>query len=151
MGALKLYRELFKPSRQLAEPYAMVAANVVVAATDGEARRLFTSVQQSFLNLRRGVPGQLPPPIDNIDSYTLPVERAMLDQTLLCSFTGAPDRVARELQSFIDSTQADELIVTGHIYDHATRLRSFELLSDLREGLTAANEAEEALSRQQDP
>jgi luciferase family oxidoreductase group 1 len=150
MGALKLYRDLFKPSKRLAEPYAMVAANVVVAATDAGARRLFTSVQQSFLNLRRGSPGQLPPPIDNIDSYTVPVERAMLDQTLLYSFTGAPDTVARELQSFMDSTQADELIVTGHIYDYVARLRSFELLSELREGLRAPNEAEATLSPQQD-
>jgi luciferase family oxidoreductase group 1 len=139
-GALKLYRDMFKPSKQLAQPYAMVGANVIVAATDAEARRHFTSVQQSFLNLRRGSPGQLPPPIDDIDSYTVPVERAMLDQTLSCSFVGAPETVALGLQSFLDSTQADELIATGHIYDHTARLRSFELLSHLRETITPVNQ-----------
>jgi luciferase family oxidoreductase group 1 len=66
--ALQVYRELFKPSRQLDHPNAMVAANVIVAATDAEARRHFTSVQQSFINLRRGKPGQLPPPIDDINA-----------------------------------------------------------------------------------
>ena len=138
MGALKIYREMFKPSKQLAQPYAMVGANVIVAATDAEARRHFTSVQQSFLNLRRGSPGQLPPPIDDIDTYTVPAERAMLDQTLSCSFVGSPETVARGLQSFLESTQADELIATGHIYDHSARLRSFELLSQLRDTLTPA-------------
>jgi luciferase family oxidoreductase group 1 len=140
LEALKVYRDMFKPSAQLAKPYVMVAANVIVADSDAQARRLFTSVQQSFLNLRRGAPGQLPAPIDEIDTYTVPVERAMLDRTLLCSFVGAPETVARGLQSFLESTQADELIVTCHIYDHAARLRSLELLSELRNSLTLANQ-----------
>jgi luciferase family oxidoreductase group 1 len=132
MEALKVYRELFKPSKQLDRPYAMVAANVVAAATDAEARRHFTSVQQSFLNLRRGMPGQLPPPIDDIDSYASPIERASLNHTLSCSFIGSPETVARGLQSFLESTQADELILTCHIHSHTARLRSFELVSQLR-------------------
>jgi luciferase family oxidoreductase group 1 len=140
MGALKRYRDMFKPSKQLAQPYAMVAANVIIAATDAQARRHFTSVRQSFLNLRRGAPGQLPPPIDDIDAYTVPAERTMLDQTLSCSFAGSPDTVARGLQFFLESTQADELIATGHIYDHEARLRSFELLSQLRDTLTPADQ-----------
>jgi luciferase family oxidoreductase group 1 len=133
MDALKVYRDRFKPSKQLQRPYAMVGANVIAASSDAEARRLFTSVQQSFLNLRRGMPGQLPPPIDDIDSYFgSPAERAMLNQTLSCSFVGSLETVARGLQGFLDSTQADELIITGHVYDHAARLRSFELVSQLR-------------------
>jgi len=135
--ALRIYRELFKPSEGWKQPYAMVAANVVAAATDAEARRLFTSMQQSFLNLRRGLPSQLPPPIDDIEPYFgSPAERSMLNQTLSCSFVGSPETVARGLQGFIDRTQADELIATGHIYDHVARLRSFELLSEIRPTLT---------------
>ena len=132
MDALKVYREMFKPSEQWKQPHAMVAANVIAAATDGEARRIFTSAQQSFLNLRRGSPGQLPPPVDDIEAYfASPAERAMLNQTLSCSFVGSPDTVLRGLQSFLDQTQADELIATGHIYDHLARLRSFELISEI--------------------
>jgi luciferase family oxidoreductase group 1 len=132
MDALKIYREMFKPSEQWKQPHAMVAANVIAAATDGEARRLFSSAQQSFLNLRRGSPGQLPPPVDDIEAYfASPAERAMLNQTLSCSFVGSPETVLRGLQSFLDQTQADELIATGHIYDHLARLRSFELISEI--------------------
>lgn len=142
LEALKLYRHLFKPSQQLQQPYAMVAANVIAADTDAAARRLFTSVQQSFLNLRRGSPGQLPPPIDDIDSYfAAPAERAMVDQTLLCSFVGTPQTIATGLQDFLDTTQADELIVTGHIYDHSARLHSFELVSQLRLTLRAPEQS----------
>jgi luciferase family oxidoreductase group 1 len=137
--ALKVYRDLFKPSKQLDRPYAMVAANVVAAPTDADARRHFTSVQQSFLNLRRGMPGQLPPPIDDIDSYASPVERASLNQTLTCSFIGSPDTVARGLRSFLESTHPDEIILTCHIHSHNARLRSFELVSQLRTTLSLPN------------
>jgi luciferase family oxidoreductase group 1 len=130
--ALQVYRELFKPSKQLDHPYAMLGANVIVAATDVEARRLFTSVQQSFINLRRGMPGQLPPPIDNINAYCSPVEKALVDHSLACSFLGSPETVSRGLQSFIDATDADELILTAHIHDHAARLHSFERAAQLR-------------------
>jgi luciferase family oxidoreductase group 1 len=134
--ALQVYRELFKPSRQLDHPHAMVAANVIVAATDAEARRHFTSVQQSFINLRRGRPGQLPPPIDDINAYCSPTEKASVDHSLSCSFVGSPETVTRGLQSFLDATQADELIFTAHIHDHAARLHSFELAAQLRDTLT---------------
>jgi luciferase family oxidoreductase group 1 len=142
--ALQVYREMFKPSRQLQQPYAMVAANVVVASTDAEARRHFTSVQQSFVNLRRGAPSQLPPPIDDIKAYASPLELATLNHTLTCSFIGAPATVTRGLQHFLDITQADELILTSHIYDHTERLRSFALLSQLRERLTPPNRVQYA-------
>jgi luciferase family oxidoreductase group 1 len=134
--ALQVYRERFKPSRQLGHPHAMVAANVIVAATDAEARRHFTSVQQSFINLRRGRPGQLPPPIDDINAYCSPTEKASIDHSLACSFVGSPETVTGGLQSFLDATQADELILTAHIHNHAARLHSFELAAQLRNTLT---------------
>jgi luciferase family oxidoreductase group 1 len=150
MDALKIYREMFKPSEQWKQPHAMVAANVIAAATDGEARRLFTSAQQSFLNIRRGSPGQLPPPVDDIEAYfASPAERAMLNQTLSCSFVGSPDTVLRGLQAFLDQTQADELIATGHIYDHLARLRSFELISEIGAKLNVPTRDAVAVARVQ--
>jgi luciferase family oxidoreductase group 1 len=129
MQALQLYRAQFKPSRQLDRPYAMLGLNAIVAETDAQARYLFSSVQQSFTNLRRGTPGQIPPPIDDIDSYWSPAEKASASQTLLCSVVGSPETVERGILKFIEVTQPDEIVTTAHIYDHAARLRSFELLS----------------------
>jgi luciferase family oxidoreductase group 1 len=133
--ALQLYRAHFKPSRQLERPYAMVGLNVIAAETDAQARYLFTSVQQSFTNLRRGTPGQIPLPIDDIDSYWSPQEKASASQTLLCSAVGSPETVDRGVLKFIEVTQPDEIITTAHIYDHSARLRSFELLSQFSDFL----------------
>src|SRR5580704_6097780 len=132
MQALEVYRRKFQPSKQLDQPYTMIGVNVFAADTDKEARRQFTSVQQSFINLRRGMPGQVPPPIDNINAYCSPVEKALVDHSLACSFLGSPETVSRGLQSFIDATDADELILTAHIHDHAARLHSFERAAQLR-------------------
>jgi luciferase family oxidoreductase group 1 len=137
MDALRLYRHLFKPSKQLDRPYAMLGINVIAAETDGEARRQFTSLQQSFTNLRRGMPGQIPPPVDDINEFWSPAERALASETLAVSVIGSRDTVARGLQKFIDVTNPDELIVTAHIYDHTARLRSFELVASLRAELTS--------------
>ncbi|HXJ06346.1 MAG TPA: LLM class flavin-dependent oxidoreductase [Candidatus Acidoferrum sp.] len=132
MQALQLYRAQFKPSKQLDRPYAMLGLNVVVAETDAQARYIFSSVQQAFTNLRRGTPGQIPPPIDDIDSYWSSQEKASASMTLLCSAVGSPDTVERGVLRFIELTQPDEIITTAHIYDHAARLRSFELLAEIR-------------------
>ncbi|MGC1482153.1 MAG: LLM class flavin-dependent oxidoreductase [Candidatus Acidiferrum sp.] len=140
MQALDLYRTRFQPSRQLDRPYAMLGVNVVVAETDAEAQYLFTSIQQSFTNLRRGVPGQIPPPIHDIDSFWSPAEKASASMTLLCSVIGSPENAERRLLNFIELTQPDEIITTAHIYDHAARLRSFELLAGIRARLVAAAE-----------
>jgi luciferase family oxidoreductase group 1 len=129
MEALHIYRGHFKPSRQLARPYAMLGLNAIVSETDAQARYLFTSVQQAFTNLRRSTPGQIPPPIDDIDAYWSPQEKASASQTMLCSVVGSPETVERGILKFIEVTQPDEIITTAHIYDHAARLRSFELLS----------------------
>ena len=138
MQALQLYRAQFKPSRQLDRPYTMLGLNAIVAETDAQARYVFSSVQQAFTNLRRGTPGQIPPPIDDIDSYWSPVEKASASQTLLCSVVGSPETVERRLLNFLDVTQPDEIIATAHIYDHGARLRSFELLAKIRAHLASA-------------
>lgn len=129
--ALQLYRTRFQPSPQLDRPYAMVGMNVVVADSDAEAQYHFTSVQQSFTNLRRGTPGQIPPPIHDIDSFWTPTERASASMTLLCSAVGSPETVERRILKFLELTGADELIVTAHLYDHAARIHSFEMLSEI--------------------
>jgi luciferase family oxidoreductase group 1 len=132
LPALEVYRERFQPSEQLREPYVLVACNVVCAASDDEARRLFTSPQQSFTNMIRGRRGRLPPPIDDIDSYWTPQEREQASAMLARSFVGAPATVRDGLEAFVAETQADELIVAAAIHDHGARLRSYELLSSLR-------------------
>jgi len=135
MDALRLYRGTFRPSPQLARPYAMLGINVIAAATDGEARRQFTSLQQSFVNLRRGMPGLVPPPIDDIDDYWSPAEKQMAGFMLAVAAVGSSQTVERGLQNFIDVTHPDELIITAHIYDHRARLESFERVAALREKL----------------
>jgi luciferase family oxidoreductase group 1 len=131
LQALQAYRSGFKPSPQLDHPYTAAGVNVVVADTDAQARRLFTSVQQQFTNLFRGTPGRLQPPIDDIETYWTPVEKAQASAMLTCSFVGSPETVRHGLQNFIEQTGVDELIVASAIYDHAARLRSYELLADL--------------------
>jgi luciferase family oxidoreductase group 1 len=125
MPAIQIYRERFKPSAQLDKPYVMVAMNVVAAETDEEARHLGTSLEQAFLNLRRGRPGLLPPPLGQV--AMLDAERQMLAQTLSCSVFGSGETVGRRMKEFIAQTQADELMITSQIFDHAARRRSFEI------------------------
>jgi luciferase family oxidoreductase group 1 len=136
--ALLLYRTRFEPSKQLGEPYAMVAANVIAAATDEEARHLFTSQQQAFTNLRRGRPGQLPPPIDDIDLFWSPAEKALSQQNLKYAFVGSAETVEWGLRGFISDHQPQEVIVTGHVYDHQARLRSYEITAAVRDSLNYA-------------
>jgi luciferase family oxidoreductase group 1 len=142
MEALDLYRLRFEPSPHLQRPYAMLGANVLAADSDAQARRHFTSQQQSFINLRRGTPGQVPPPIDDIDSYWSPAEKAMVERALAVAFIGSPDTVARGLAGFIDATRPDELMITAHIHDQATRLRSIELIASVRDRLAPGPPAE---------
>src|SRR4051812_2497152 len=133
MGALKMYRERFEPSKQLQKPYAMVGVNTVVADTDAAAKRLFTSHQQRTINMLRGTRGQLQPPIDDIDTYWSPLEKAHAQRMLACSFAGSPKTVRAELDAIIAQTGADELMCNAAIYDHGARLRSYELLAQLRD------------------
>jgi luciferase family oxidoreductase group 1 len=129
--ALDVYRARFTPSKQLAEPYAMAAANVVAADTDAEAHRQFTSQQQSFVNLRRGMPGQVPPPIDDIDAFWSPLERDGVARALAHSFVGDRDTVEAGLRRFREATRADEIMVTAHLAEQPARVRSLELVADI--------------------
>ncbi|MFZ9678527.1 MAG: LLM class flavin-dependent oxidoreductase [Quisquiliibacterium sp.] len=129
--ALQVYRERFKPSAQLDRPYAMPCVNIITADTDDEARYLFTTAQQNFTRMIRNTRGQMPPPIENIDAFWSPAEKAQAMRMLSCSFVGSPDTVRAGLDKFIEQTGADELIVSGPIYDHAARLRSFEIAAAL--------------------
>jgi len=128
--ALSLYRAQFQPSAQLQRPYAVVGANVFAAETDAEARRLFTSAQQSFANLVRGTRFQLRPPIDDIETYWTPAEKQQASRMLTYSFVGSRQTVTRGLETFIAETGADEVIVAAAIYDHQARLRSYEILAE---------------------
>ncbi|MGE0226262.1 MAG: LLM class flavin-dependent oxidoreductase [Acetobacteraceae bacterium] len=135
--AVATYREHFRPSQHLARPHVMLGVNVFAAETDAEARLLFTSLQQAFLNLRRGRPGKLPPPVADLDSTLDRYGRAMLANALSCSIVGGPEAIRRGLQDFAAQTGADELMVTAQIHDHAARKRSFAILADAHRALTA--------------
>ncbi len=129
--AMALYRQLFKPSAQLAKPHAMAGVNVIVADTDAEARRLFSTHQQSFANLRRGRPGPQQPPIDDIDGYWSPAERQMAESMLACSVVGSPDTVRHGLERFAQYSGADELMVVSAIFDPEARKRSYSMLAEI--------------------
>jgi len=135
MQALEVYRTRFRPSDRLDRPYAMVGVNIIAAATDAEARRLFTTLQQAFTNIRRGQRGFLQPPIDDIESYWSPTEKAGVEQALACSFVGSPETVKRGLRDFIARTKADELMVAGQIYDHRARVESYRIAAEVRDEL----------------
>ena len=127
--AMTIYRDRFQPSAQLAAPHVMLGVNVFAADTDAAARRLFSSLQQAFLNLRSGRPGKLPAPVDDLDARLDPRARAMLEDALACSIVGAPETVRQGLATFAEETGADELMITAQIFDHAARLRSFEIVA----------------------
>jgi len=132
MIALQTYHNEFKPSAQLDRPYAMVGVNVIAAETDAEAQRLFTSAQQAFTNAVRGTRRQLPPPIDDIETYWSPLEKVQASAMLACSFVGSPETIRCGLARFVEQTRTDELMVASAIYDHAARLRSYEILAGLK-------------------
>jgi len=129
--AMELYRRLFKPSGQLEKPHAMAGVNVVVADTDAEARRLFTTHQQSFANLRRGRPGPQQPPIDDIDAYWSPAEKQMAESMLACAVVGSPETVRHGLERFVAYSGADELMVVSAIFDPEARRKSYSLLAEI--------------------
>lgn len=137
--AIDLYRAEFRPSEQLEEPYLMLTVNVLAADTDEEARRQFTSQQRAFLGVRRGNAGQIPPPVDSMDSYWTPAEKAGVDHSLMYSFVGAEKTVSEGLQTFIAATRPNELMITAHIYNQAARLRSLEIVAALRKELGSFN------------
>jgi luciferase family oxidoreductase group 1 len=127
MQALHAYKSLFKPSSQQAKPHAGVGVNIVAADTDEQARYLFTTHQQHATRMRRNTRGQLPPPIDDIETFWTPYEKVSVSEQLSCSVVGSPETVRRGLQALVDKTGADELIMAGQIFDHKARLHSFEI------------------------
>lgn len=125
--ALAIYRERFRPSEQLDRPYAMLGVNVFAAESDEEGRRLFTSLQQAFVNLRRGRPGRLPPPDERFLERLSPVDVHLIEETLAYTVVGSAETVRRGLEGIVTKTGADELMLASQIYDHSARLRSYEL------------------------
>jgi luciferase family oxidoreductase group 1 len=129
--ALAIYREQFRPSASAEKPHAMACINVYAADTEAEARRLFTSLEQAFLALRSGRPGQLPPPLEATDRANFdPAANAALAQLFRYAVVGGPSTVREGVNNFVKATGVDELMTTAMIFDHGARLRSFEILAE---------------------
>ena len=129
--ALHSYRGAFQPSKELDHPYAAAGINIFAAESDEEARFLFTSAQQQFTNMLRGKRGKLPPPIEDIEAYWTPSEKAQASAMLSRSFVGSKETVRAALTAFVEETGVQELIIASAIFDHAARLHSYELVSDI--------------------
>jgi luciferase family oxidoreductase group 1 len=129
--SIEIYRNKFKPSETLKEPYVIAAVNVVAADTDKEANRLFTSIQLRALGMLKGSQMPLQPPVNNLDSVWSIPEKQAVDQRLKYSFVGGPATVKKNLESFLKQTQVDEIMAVSHMYEHSARLRSYEILSSL--------------------
>lgn len=129
--ALQTYRHTFRPSEVLDKPYAMVGVNVMAADTHEQAERLATSHFQSFLNLIRGDLKPIQPPVDDMDELWTEFEKLSVQSQLRSSIIGNPETVKKELQELVDATQADELMITTQMYDHADRIRSYEIVADV--------------------
>jgi luciferase family oxidoreductase group 1 len=132
MDAIRIYRESFRASADLDKPYVMLGFNVIAADTDDEAHFLATSVQQAVVNLRSGRPSRLPPPLAGYRERLSPSEQALLQSVLSCSAIGSPTTVHQAIDAFIARTGTDELIITSQVFDHAKRLRSFEIVGALQ-------------------
>jgi luciferase family oxidoreductase group 1 len=130
LSALDIYRSRFKPSGQLGSPYAMVGVNIIAADSDDEARRLATTQQMSFTNIFRGNRGLSQPPIDDIEKYWSPAEKAQAMRMLARSIVGSPRTVGAGIKALVAETEADELMIVSDVYDHPARLRSFKLIAD---------------------
>ncbi|MEO5914205.1 MAG: LLM class flavin-dependent oxidoreductase [Luteolibacter sp.] len=133
--ALQIYRQGYQPSAANPKPHAIVGVNVFAADTDEEARLLFTSLQQQFLNLIRGNPGELQPPVADMKLRWSPGEDIHLQRMVRYSLVGSAETIRRGIQEVIQETAADELIGTAQIFDHAARLRSFEIFSQVMKSL----------------
>ena len=140
--ATALYRDRFQPSAQCAAPYFMLAVNAFAGETDAEGWRLKSSMQQSFVRLRTGRPSPLPPPIDDIEAEIGAGALAAVEQALSCSVTGSPETVQTGLAALIERPRPDEIIFNAQIYDHAARLRSFEIAAGAMRALGAPAAAE---------
>ncbi|GAA0437673.1 LLM class flavin-dependent oxidoreductase [Lentibacillus halophilus] len=135
MASLNLYREQFQPSNHIDQPHAMIGVNVVAADTDEEAKYLATTQQQQILNLRRGQPGKLQPPIENTDAVWTELEKAIVEQSSQSPYTiiGSKETVQNDLEQLLEDTGADEMIITSQVYDIDARIRSYEIIGELME------------------
>ena len=140
LPALALYRQNFKPSPDLEKPHAMIGVGVFAADTDAAAHRLFTSAQMQFLNLIRGHPSELPPPVDTMEGRWTRAEQLAVAQRTRCSAVGSPETVRRRIEELLEETNADEIIATAQIYDHTARLRSFEIAAKVFQEIVAKSE-----------
>lgn len=131
LPALELYRRSFEPSETLQKPYSMLAINIVAAETDEAAWKLATSQFQSFLRLIRGTPGQLQPPVENMNELWTPTEKAAVESRLGGSIIGSAATVKAGLETILEQTKADELIINAMIFDHEARLRSYQIVADI--------------------
>ncbi|MDR3509856.1 MAG: LLM class flavin-dependent oxidoreductase, partial [Caulobacteraceae bacterium] len=143
MEALHVYRSHFKPSEALSAPHAMVCVSVIAAETDAAAKTLFTSQQQQFLALRRGTPGLMPPPVDDITQIASEGELAGLAHTFRYAAVGSPQTVRARLRTLIAETGADEIMAAAQIFDHPARVRSYEILAGVRDAIHAGSAAAE--------
>jgi luciferase family oxidoreductase group 1 len=139
--AVEIYRARFEPSEHLEKPYVMLGLNVFAAATDDEAHLLKSSQQQAFVNLRTGMPGPLPAPVEGYEETLDLHARAILRQSLSCTVAGSPLTIKAGVEEFIRRTGADEIMATGHIFDHKARIRSYEILAEV---MIAGQQAEPA-------
>lgn len=130
LKALELYRWRFKPSKQLDRPYSMVGVNVIAAETDAEARRLFTTQQMSFADMVRGVRRPSRPPIDDIETYWSPVEKAHAGSMLSRAIVGSPQTVREGLKGLVGETKADEVMIVSDVFEHKKRIKSLQLISE---------------------
>lgn len=126
-AAIETYRQQFKPSSTLEAPYVMLGFNLCAAETDEAALHLRSSSLQSFVNLRRGNPGPLPPPIADFEASLSAAEQQMVQDIGRCSAVGGPDTIVKQLSTFIEETGADELMLVSSIFEPTARLRSYEL------------------------
>ncbi len=131
LPSLALYRKVFQPSNDLQKPYAMVALNIVAAETDEEAEFLATSQYQSFLNLIRGKPGKIPPPVADMNAIWNAQEKALVNSRTGGSIIGSKETVRQKLEAYLEETKADEIMVNAMIFDQAKRLRSYEIIAEL--------------------
>lgn len=138
MQAIEIYRATFRPSEQLERPYVMLGFNIFAAPTDEEGRLLASSLMQAFASLRRGLPRKLQPPNPAFEQSLTESERAQLEQVMACSAVGSPATVRASLAAFIARTEADELILASHIYDHGARVRAYEIAAQVRAEMAAS-------------
>jgi luciferase family oxidoreductase group 1 len=131
MPAMEIYRSQFRPSPRLERPHVMLGANLFAAETDEEGRRLFSSLQQAFVNLRRGHPGPLPPPDERFAERLPPADARLIDEMLAYSMVGSAETVRGQLEAFVARTGADEVMLASQIYDHDARLRSYQLAAEV--------------------